>query len=93
MMTEDFQACASSLMVICKDVSWTGPIILQVWNHIKFYAGSLQGTAAYRLLTEPEHHRMRHVGERDTEDRAAEDPVMACSGEAFRYGPLASCPS
>lgn len=34
----------------------------------------LRGDAALRLLTEPEHHRLRAIAKRDAEGRAAEDP-------------------
>jgi hypothetical protein len=34
----------------------------------------LRGDAALRLLTEPEHARLRAVGARDAEGRCAEDP-------------------
>ncbi|KAI3434706.1 hypothetical protein D9Q98_002767 [Chlorella vulgaris] len=43
----------------------------------------LRGDAALRLLTEPEHGRLRKVASRDAEGRCAEDPVMELSGAAF----------
>lgn len=44
----------------------------------------LQGHAAYRLLTEPEHHRLRQAGPTDSAGRPATDAVMANSGADFR---------
>jgi hypothetical protein len=65
-----------------------GPGHLPLAMHCCTHACSLaQGTAAYRLLTEPEHNRIRPAGERDAEGRAASDPIMTHSGMDFRCGP------
>ncbi|GAB4818144.1 hypothetical protein N2152v2_005190 [Parachlorella kessleri] len=71
------------------DMPWALPAVVnhheaQAYCAWLSHTHGLQGIAAYRLLTEPEHHRMRRVGECDAEGRPAEDPVMSRSGEAFR---------
>ena len=45
----------------------------------------LRGDAALRLLTEPEHHRLRQVAKRDAEGRAAEDPGGLCGGRIILH--------
>ncbi|PRW57977.1 generic methyltransferase isoform B [Chlorella sorokiniana] len=50
----------------------------------------LRGDAALRLLSEPEHHRLRQVAKKDAEGRAAEDPVMSLSGAGFAKGAVAN---
>lgn len=51
------------------------------WRSAKL---GLRGDAALRLLTEPEHQRLRHISQRDGEGRAIEDAAMERSGAAFR---------
>ncbi|KAL4441833.1 hypothetical protein ABPG77_003749 [Micractinium sp. CCAP 211/92] len=76
---------------LCFEVFDLAPALPAVVNHheARAYANwlsskqGLRGDAALRLLTEPEHHRLRAISKRDAEGRAAEDPVMERSGAAF----------
>ncbi|EFN57275.1 hypothetical protein CHLNCDRAFT_143847 [Chlorella variabilis] len=73
------------------EVADMAPALPAVVNHHEAHAYAawlsarlgLRGDAALRLLTEPEHHRLREVAARDGEGRTAADPVMELSGVAF----------
>ena len=64
------------------EVADMAPALPAVVNHHEAHAYAawlsarlgLRGDAALRLLTEPEHHRLREVAARDGEGRAAADP-------------------
>lgn len=72
-------ACASKAAIVPSPVAAltsqpTMPTKQPTNQPICLHLQGLRGDAALRLLSEPEHHRLRQVAKKDAEGRAAEDP-------------------